>query len=216
MGKELVIKKSAEIGDWLKKARSMAVNSQPTYEAAAELAKLSKLLQKSIKEDFAESKATTHDAWKAVVAQEKGHLEPLIAAEKALKGKMGGYWREQEVRRVEKERKERAKQQAILEKQREAEAKALFVAGEAEAAEELKNTPVVAPEVKVESRAKAAGIVHRNDWTYVYTNIDEIDRKFMIPDPKAIRNIVKALHKDAEKIVGGITVVTESTVAVRT
>jgi len=80
-----------------------------TRTEAMEAGKRAKAYRKSVTEWFAASKAASHKAWKAIVAQEKSLTDVLDRVERAIKKEVVRYDDEQEALR----RKELARLQAI-------------------------------------------------------------------------------------------------------
>ncbi|MFA5706859.1 MAG: hypothetical protein WDA41_10930 [Candidatus Neomarinimicrobiota bacterium] len=92
-----VIEKSLteEISPVLRRANELTVTNTADKEVAAlELNAINALIKRVV-DDFADPKKKAHEAWKAVVAQEKGHLEPLEEAKQTIREKIGQYDLEQ-------------------------------------------------------------------------------------------------------------------------
>lgn len=86
-------------------AEQYAIASQEDMEAGNDQLKLIKELKKEVEDTFGPIKTKAHATWKESVAQEKRHLEPLDAAVKVIKGKMGNYLDELEVERQKEEKR---------------------------------------------------------------------------------------------------------------
>jgi len=173
-------------------------------------------LTKRITADFAPSRTAAHQAWKAIVAQEKGHLARLEEPDKIVRGKLSAWEQEKRRRQAEIDRKAReaaAKAQAELQRQgdeaarkaaeerRLQEAVAAEEAGNTAQAEELLETPVevapvevptvVVPTLKAEKVAGAGAMVER--WTFEITDPQAIPREYLTVNEVAIGKIVQAL-----------------------
>lgn len=97
-------------------SEAMIIASQGDMEGATDRVRDIKALMKEVKATFdpvVEAAYTTH---KTAVAARNGCLAPLEAAEKTIKGKMGGYQDECERKRQEEE--EAARQKALKEQER--------------------------------------------------------------------------------------------------
>ena len=73
------------------KASSVAVTNDAEYAAAGELTKAVKQMQKKVKEYWEPLRVNAKAAYDEVLSHKKEMLDPLEAAEKILKGKMGSY-----------------------------------------------------------------------------------------------------------------------------
>ena len=87
-------------------ASSVVVTNDAEYAAAGDLTKAVKQMQKKVKDYWEPMRVNAKAAYDEVLAHKKEMLDPLEAAEKILKGKMGDY-------SMEKERKRRAQEEAM-------------------------------------------------------------------------------------------------------
>jgi hypothetical protein len=178
---------------------SFRIRTKADYERAGEYLVSLRLLKKEIKEFFKPMKQKIDAAKREVLDKEKSQLEPLAERESAITAKIGTY-------RKALARKEELKRQKLLEKVREEREKA---------AEE----GLPEPELPVVSEAKSApkvdGLGFRKSFTWDVADISKINRKYLVPDKKAISKIVKSVGKDAESIIGGITVSESESAVVR-
>lgn len=69
-------------------------------------------LEKAIVEDFSVSKKAAHAAWKAICAQENGHMEKLVEPSRIVRGKLATWDAEKKRIQAEAERKQRIEQEA--------------------------------------------------------------------------------------------------------
>ena len=79
-----------------KQASSVAVTNDAEYAAAGDLTKAVKKMQKKVKDYWEPMRVNAKAAYDEVLAHKKEMLDPLEAAEKILKGKMGDYSMEKE------------------------------------------------------------------------------------------------------------------------
>jgi len=199
----------------LAQASELTIRSHEEYEQAGEsLSRVARLVRK-IKELFAEPKKKAHEAHKAITKLEATLLETPEAAERRFKSAMGTYQQAEE-RRI---RQEQARITQELKREEEdrriAEAETLTAAGQPEAAEAILSAMVVAPVVEI-ARPAAQGVSTRRKWTFRIVDESQINRAYLMPDEVKIRKMVNALGPDAAAVVGGIEVLEDRIVSVRT
>ena len=100
-------------------ASDLVVRTQADSEGAQGLLKEIKTRAKHVEEFFAGMKQSAYDAWKIVVAKEKAFLDPLAAAEKAIKSKVIVFEQEAQRKRDEQARLAQAQAEAKARKERE-------------------------------------------------------------------------------------------------
>jgi len=198
-------------------AQAITIDSQETFEAAAAfLTEELKPALQEIERTFGPIVTAAHLAHKEALAQRRRHEQPLKDAERIVKAAIGIYASEQQeiARQAEQERLEAARKAA--EDRAVEEAARLESDGHQEAAEERLAQPV-APVVTGPAPAapKAAGISTRGTFDFEITDEGSIDRKFMTPDLKKIRAIVRGVGADAAELVGGIEVIERVDVAAK-
>ncbi len=186
----------AEVKDAIETAKSFVIKSREDYALVdAHCSGLLKLKNK-IEADFSESKATTYKAWKAVVAQEKGHLDGIDAARRIDKTKMVE-WQEVE----ERERKV-AEDMARAEAKKKADDAALALAQEAQAAgeheqaEAIINTPVEVPVIVIPKDLPKTATTIQTRWDYRVTDLALVPREFLMLDTVKIGQVVRAMKGD--------------------
>ena len=109
------------------RATEFQIRTHQDFEACVLESKVVKDFIAEVEKTFADPKKKAHEAHKSIVAAEKRHLDPLVAADKILKDKMVAWTDEQErIRKAEEER---------LRKEREEEERKRREALEAELAE---------------------------------------------------------------------------------
>ena len=162
----------------------MAITTPEEYEQAAEMGREIKRKAKAVKELFQPIKEAANKAHKAACEQERLMLDPLNAAEKAIKTGMNAYVMEQERKRREME--EEARRQRELEEKRLLEAAiAEEGKGNSQQAEQALEEALVMAETPVaiaEAAPKAKGVSVRTDW-----EIESIDDSLV---PIALQGIV--------------------------
>lgn len=97
-------------------SKDMVIASQGDMEETTDRVRDIKALMKKVKATFDPMVETAYISHKTAVAGRNGHLEPLQAAERTIKGKMGAYQDECEKKRQEEE--EAARQKALKEQER--------------------------------------------------------------------------------------------------
>lgn len=182
--------------DTTARANEIIVTDEITLKAATEFLTAVKALAGQIKDTFAESKEAAHKAHKAVIAAEKKHLDPLVAAEAVVKDKVGTYLKARD---------------AALRKQQEDEklktAQALQDAGHAGMAMQVLDTQTHVEKPKME------GVSTRKVYTFRVVDMAKLPDQFKIADTTAIRKVVNALGLKAE--IPGVIVEEDVQVAVR-
>lgn len=180
--------------------------------AGAFLVRLKRIL-KEIDETFNEPIASAHKAHKDMLAAKKKHADPLLKAERAVKGGIKNYQREQRELREAEERKLREKAQKEEEDRRLAEAEQLEKQGEPEAAEELISQPVVAPPVVLPKATKVAGVSTRTVWKWRHTDFRLVPKDYLMLDEKKINGVVRSMGQQTS--IPGIEVYPEEVVSAR-
>lgn len=185
----------------------IAITNNEDNAKASTLIRGVKGLQKTVKETFRPHIEAAHKAWKALIAEEKKHLEPLERAESIVEEKIKEYLREEEKKRIEAQRKadEEAKKEAEKERARlEKQAEKLANKGKGEEAQEKLQEAAMVNRISpiIESQAqKQEGIHTAKIWKFRITNDQLIPREFLVPDESKIRKYVSAM-KDSGKIAG--------------
>lgn len=135
-----------------RQAQSVVVASDADYSAAGELTKTVKQMQKKVKEYWEPMRISTKAAYDEVLAHKKEMLDPLEAAEKILKGKMGAYSMEKEKRRREQEEAMRLLARQEMERK-------IDEAAEAEAAGDLAGVESAMAEAEVMEGVSLGGSI---------------------------------------------------------
>ena len=168
----------------LARAQSLAVTNTEECDLADQFCFGLLKLKKEIEADFKESKETAYAAWKAVVAQEKGHLDGIDEARKIVKGKMAVWQEAEEKKRREGEARLRAEAlnaAAAAEKN-----------GDKDGAEAILNTPIEAAPVVLPKTTPKTQTVVRKVWKFRVTNPSILPREYLTPDLTKIGGVVRS------------------------
>ncbi len=200
----------------LVEAQHLVVDSLVGEERAWEIVNGIGELKKIIEADFAGPKTAAHAAHKAVIAQEKTHLDRLDEPNKIVRAKLVPWEQEKRRRQADLERKAREvaaaaaaelrkqaeeKAQKDAEERRLAEAVAAEAAGDAAKAEELLEAPVeaeavpepVVPFTPVLSTPKVEGAgAMVTVWKFEITDEQAIPREYLVVNESAIGRVVSA------------------------
>lgn len=203
------------------RARSITIDNNDDYQAAAAFTVEIKRQAKDVKAYWADPKQAADEAHKRIVAKEKAMLTPLDEAERILKATMGVYTRRVEEERLraeaEMKRKQREEADRLLREAMEAERSGDSDAAEAsltiaQMIEEMPSAPIAAQPVK------AAGVSERKVWKCRV--IDEakvpasVNGIVIRPvDQRAIEQIAKMTNGTA--IIPGMELYQESVLSIR-
>lgn len=212
----------------VQQARAMEVKTVEQRTLAAETGRIIAGLIKEATDWFAPMKRAAAAAHKEICNRENSTLEPLEAAKRYLSTQIGQFdAAEEQRRRVEEARlQEVVRQEAEAEARRVAEDRAILDAieaegaGDAKAAAALLNNPVpvevyVAPVILPTSVPKTAGVSARKAFKFRITDVNAINRDYLVADEKKIGQVVRALGLKAAAQIGGIEVYEENSAAFR-
>jgi len=214
--KKSSVEESASALPTLAEAFSIIETDEQYQHAATFLRERCKAVLDQVNETFDPIIRKQHLAHKEAIAQKRKVAAPIQTAEKLIKKAMAAYRRkkDEERRRIEAEQKRAA--QELAEKEVVEQAALLERQGRAEEAEKLIEQPVAPPPVvSPVSAPKAEGIVARKVYRYRITNAKAIKPEFLVPDEKAIGQIVRSMKERASEIVGGIEVYCDETISAR-
>lgn len=188
-----------------KQAEAHQVTDEESLTQATTMAGDAKRLAKSV-DQSRKAAIEDHQAFvKRVNAFAKSFTEPLGGIESSLKGKIGQYQYKKELERREAERKAQEEAKA-LQKKLDAEAKEMGV----ESVKVQAPTIPTAPKVSRGEDGSSASI--RKTWTFEIQDPAQVPREFCSPDPKLLREAVKAgLRK-----IAGVKIYEEITTVLRT
>lgn len=200
-------------------AESVAIVDDDTYKTAGDMQGAMRALKTRMEEFFDPHVKRAHEAWKALTADRKAHIDPLDKSLNLIAGKMGGYKAELERQRREEE--------AVLRRQAEEEARQAAeetaeyheFMGDMASADAVRSASEnlaghAARTVVVESYApKVENEVSRANWKFEIVDAKKIPRDFLMPDEKAIGAMVRS-RKGAVEI-PGVRIFCEHKVTVR-
>lgn len=185
------------------KASAIIVHDAETLKEANDFLLAIKAIIKEIKDSFSASKKKTHEAHKAVVAQEQGILKAPLKAEEITKLQIGVYVRKVEEKRREAERKIYEAEQERLRKEAEIEAEAQRFEnhGHRKEADEIRETKP-APVVETLPDAPSLnGVSISKLLKWEETDLSKIDRKFLMIDKSKVNEFIK---ENREKILNSL------------
>jgi hypothetical protein len=182
-----------EVTTALEQAKAFTINSPEDRQMVDAHCAGLLALKKKIEADFAEPKAATYAAWKAVVAQEKGHLDGVDDARKIDKAKLAAWDEKVEAERLAEEARLQAIAKAQAEKDAIDRAVAMEAAGQQDEAEAIISEPVATPTVIVPKVAVKSQTTIRKVWKYKVTNAALVPREYLALDDKKIGGVVRAL-----------------------
>jgi len=187
------------------KSKELKINSQESYEVAADALKQIKNRFKEIDTQRKKITSPLDAAKKEAMELFKKPLDQLSEAESILKRSMINYTTEQE--RIAREETERLKR--LAEKQAEEERKKLEARieraesnGKIEKAEELKekkesiipiNVPIVAPSI-----AKPSGVSYRDKWTAKVVDFSKLTDEYKLPNQSMLDKMAQASKGNAQ------------------
>ncbi len=174
-------------------AHALVIRNDDEFRKGSEVLLIIKDALKELESTFGPIKKKAHETWKEIVAQEKRHEEPLLAAERVIKQKIGAYTVEQERKRREEEAR------LLIEAKKREEETLLSLAIEAEKqgqkqeAEAILETPTFVPPPIVPATPKITGVSTRIAWKFRITDPNAVPRQYLVPDEKAIAGVVRSL-----------------------
>lgn len=187
----MTVSPEKEVSSYLEQARSFRISSPEDLALVDAHCAAGLALKKKIEADFEDSKATTYKAWKAVVAQEKGHLDGIDEGRKHDKALIETWNNEQvrlaaiEAARLQDIEKKRLEDEAIAKAARAEEY------GDTEGANAIISAPVVvAPAVAYVAPKTATTFQTR--WEGVIENAALIPREYLTVDTMKINAVIRA------------------------
>jgi colicin import membrane protein len=211
-----------ETSNALTVAKEFRVTSEQHYIESADRLKAIKALAKKLDETFDPHIKRAFDAHRALVAEKKGHQQPLIDAEGYVKRAVLGYQQEQE--RIRRAAEAKAQEEARKERERlEAQAAKAAEKGKVEKAAALQTAaaavvaPIIAP-----TTPKIAGLSTRTTYRADVTSKLELVKAVaagsvplnaLEPNMTFLNNQARVLKEDL--IYPGVRVVTDSGIASR-
>ena len=165
------------------------------YARCGELWKAGRAMMEEISAAYDSIIAAAHRAHKEAVAKKKSYYDPVEAATRKVKGIMSAWESEQERERQAEARRLEAIERANAEERQLAEALHAEAMGEEAQADAIMEEPVVvAPVILPKATPKIdGGPVYREVWKFRIVDAAIIPREYLIPDEKAIGQVVRGL-----------------------
>jgi hypothetical protein len=154
-------------------------------------------------------------AYQEILKQKDAHLGPLQKALLILKDKIGRFLNAEQERKNAEIRAAREKAEAEARAKQEAEAAQLREQKKYKAAKAVEAAPLAVDMSMmpvVEEAPKVSGVTAKQDWDFEITNELAIPRKYLVPDVKKIRAVVKQLG--AQHGIPGVTAKAKTNIAV--
>jgi len=183
-----------EIAVFEGKEKGLSVATESQRVDSINLIKKAKEKRVIVVEFFKETKSKAHEAWKAIVAQEKGFLDKLDTFEGIAKRAIEAYDAEKERIRLIKEEKLRSLANEQAEKERKALENRATRTKDPEKREALliKLEAVQPVMVSLPSDVKRQeGESSRKIWDYRITDITKLDKSFMIPNNILLKGLAR-------------------------
>lgn len=212
----------------MRQAGAIVISDDASLASAGVFLRGIKTILKRIGDTFDEPIRSAHESHKKIIAAKKEHADPLLGAEKTVKGLMGKYVAEQDRIRAEQQRRideearqaeEKRRQEAKADEDRRiAEAQALEDSGKPEEAEAVLDAPEPESEPVIVQAAPAKparieGVSARKVWKWRLVSIAEVPREHLILDEKKINAVVKAWGESTK--IPGIAVYPEQVIAAK-
>lgn len=192
----------------LTEARELEIQEDGQFQAAGEMVKDIKALQKSIDEEYDPAIKAAHEAHMKIMATKKKQSEPLKTAEGILKEKIAAYRQEAECKRREEEARRREELRKQEEERRLREA-------EETGDESILDEPIIVPDIASASNNHIKGISFSEKWDYRIVDFSKLPDEYKLPNKTKLGQIVRALKTEAGKTIPGIEVFSESVVSAR-
>lgn len=197
-------------------AKAVQITDDDSYQDAAAKLRRVAMLQRSIRDGFAESKESAYKTHKSITQLEASLLAFPAEAERIIKGKISAYTVEQERQRRIREAEEQAAARKRADEAAIEEAQRLAAAGDVAGAEQVIEEAAGAPAPVIElPKLAAPGVTTRKSFTWRLTDKSAVKPEFLIVDEAKVGKLVRALGPDAAAVVGGIEVIEERVVSVR-
>lgn len=196
------------------RANGLSIVTDADYQGAGEFLRSIKTASKRVDETFDPGISAAHKAHKVAVETKRQFSDPLNAAERVVKGKMGSWYAEQEAARKKEEARLREIAYRDAEDKRLAEAAKLEAAGRKEEAMATLDAPIVAaPVVLAPVTQQAKGVAMRATWKWEVVDMGSIPRDYLTTDDAMIGGVVRAMR--GETNIPGIRAFEESSLSAR-
>ena len=192
---------------------SIVVDDSLSYQTCMTFVSIIKEKKKWVEDYWAPEIDQANALHKSLCAKKKQMLGMLDPLESELTTKGLTWRRQEEQRRRDEELRLQAEARKKQEEEARVQAELLKKSGRADEAkiviEKAKDAP---PVVTVASEVpKVEGLSFAKTWAYRLVNPSQIKTEFLLPDSVKIGKMVRAMGKDAEKMIGGIEVYQEET-----
>lgn len=191
------------------------VGDHESMQTALTVCKEAKTYAKRVEEIRTALVKPHNDQVKAINAYAKSLLKPLDDFERIIKGQLRSYeLKLEEMRRVEAEKAEKERQEALAKAQQEADIASLFDAKDGLQAEIMVEAKVV--EAEAVKKAQLAQIAQnkvsgaRRIWTFQVTDESLIPKEFFTLDEKKIRQAVR----EGQREIPGVRIFQETSIVI--
>jgi len=191
---------AAEISPWVTWANSLAITTDADFTDAAEQLKGIKSLQKEIEASYGPLKQKASEAHKAIVAEEKRQLAPLVKAEAVCKSLMLTYQQAEQRKAEGQRRRLQAEADEKARREREALEKKAAAAKKPETQQKYQEqaAQVMAPVVAVApSVPKVSGISTKKIWKARIVDEAKIPRAYLMVDTVKLDRYARAMGSQA-------------------
>ena len=196
-----------DVDEILARMEALEIKDDKQFQETCQFLQGIKRKDKEVKEYFEPKRARFYGKYQEVLEEIRTFTGPLGKAEKIVKEKVGDY-------RTAQERKRREEEQRRLAELREQAEDQLLDDAEANGDESILNEELMIPKPELETEVPAMkGISFTEVWHFQVVDVDQLPRKYMIPDQKAIREVVRALKDKTD--IPGIRVFSEQQVGAR-
>lgn len=195
-----VVPAEKEVSTYLAQAKSFRINSPEDLALVDAHCAAGLALKKKIEADFKDSKGKAHEAWKAIVAQEKGHLDGIDEGRKVDKFLID-QWNTEQARlaavaalEAQAAEKKRLEDEALAQAARAAEF------GDDKTAEQIISAPTIVTPVPAYVAPKTQTVLSTR-WEAVVEDITLVPREYLVADQAMLNGIARST-KGAIKIPG--------------
>ena len=199
--------------------QSFEITTAEQMKAAAEKSKTIKAQMEEVDSAFDDLIKEAHSHHKNLIARKNKYWKPLSDALALIKRLMGRYEQAEEEKRRQLERELAAEAKRKADEQALAEAARLEKEGDSHGANQVLEEAMMAPApvvVAQKTTPKVEGVSYRSVWRFRIKDITLIPDQYKIVDEQAVGQIVRAMKKNAEKLMnGGIEVYEEKSTIIR-
>ncbi len=187
----MTVSPEKEVSSYLEQARAFTIKSLDDLAMVDAHCAAGLALKKKIEADFAESKSAAHGAWKAIVAQEKGHLDGIDEGRKFDKGLIDAWNVEQKRLADEQAAIAQAAEKLRLEDEALSRATRAAEFGDDKTAEAIISAPIVTTPAKAYEAPKTSTIFQTR-WDYEVIDASLIPREYLQVNTVALGSVVRS------------------------